>query len=110
MNSLKIDNIIKDKKGLKSTFKTENEGYIVLPVVYEKYWNIKVDGEEVQATIVNGGLTAIYVEEGNHSLEMSYNFYYKGIGILISLSTLIIIILYKIDVKRYLRIKKEVEN
>lgn len=110
MNSLKIDNIIKDTKGLKSTFKTENEGYIVLPVVYEKYWNIKVDGEEVQATIVNGGLTAIYVEEGNHSLEMSYNFYYKGIGILISLSTLIIIILYKIDVKRYLRIKKEVEN
>ncbi|MGG7214941.1 YfhO family protein [Clostridium nigeriense] len=110
MNYVDVDNLIKDKKGLKSTFNTKSEGYIVLPVIEDKYWNIKVDGEEVKPTIVNGGLIAIYVEAGEHNLEMNYNFYYKGIGVLISLSTLILIILYKIYLKKYLNIKKEVEN
>ncbi|MFU7515551.1 YfhO family protein [Clostridium sp. HCS.1] len=95
MNSIDIDNIIKDKNGLQSTFNTKDNGYVVIPVVYDKYWKIKVDGEKVNPIIVNGGFMAISTEAGNHILEMNYNFYYKTIGIIISLLTLISIIIYK---------------
>ncbi len=103
MNTLEIDKIIKNKKGLKSIFNTKDEGYVLLPIVYDKYWNIKLDGEKVEPIIVNGGLMAINVSEGSHNLDMYYNFYYKGLGIIISLVTLSIIILLKVDFKQYLR-------
>ena len=74
-----------------------------MPIVYDKYWNIKLDGEKVEPIIVNGGLMAINVSEGSHNLDMYYNFYYKGLGIIISLVTLSIIILLKVDFKQYLR-------
>lgn len=106
MNSLQIENFIKNKNGLKSTFNTNKEGYVVLPIVNDKYWNISIDGEEIEPLVVNGGLIAINVEKGSHNLEMNYNFYYKDLGILISLGSLGVIILFKLDFKKCLRVIK----
>lgn len=97
MNNLEINNLEKDKKGLKATFMAKEEGYVLLPIVYDKYWNIKMDEEKIEPIIVNGGFMAIPVKEGSHNLNMTYNFYYKNIGFMISIFTLVMIILFNLD-------------
>lgn len=93
MNDIEINNLVRDKKGLEAEISIDDNGYIVLPIVNDKYWKIKVDNKTVQPIEVNGGFMALKLENGNHSLDMNYKFYYKDIGIIISLATIIVVIM-----------------
>ena len=91
LNKISIKALKKDKNGLSTEVTLKEEGYLYLPILYSKYWDIKVNGEKVEPLKVNGGFIAFELNKGNYNIEMKYNFYIKYIGFAITLATLILL-------------------
>jgi Predicted membrane protein len=74
--------------------------YLFLTIPKEDGWTIKVDGQKVESIMVLDALTAIHVPQGTHNLELKYvpPGLYLGIGL--SLSSSISLVLYIILYKR----------
>lgn len=48
------------------------KGVLTLAIPYETGWHAYVDGQEVEIHKVNYGFSGIYLEEGEHSIQMEY--------------------------------------
>jgi len=86
---------------LNGTIEADEEGYLVLSVPYESGWTIKVDGEETEAERFADTMIAIPLTTGSHNVEMTYSLPGTGIGLVISLISLLLFCAI------YMRKKKE---
>lgn len=66
-------------------------GWLFFSIPYNSGWKAYVDGSEVQIQRANAGFMAVYLEEGNHHIELEYKplWFYLGvictaIGLMIS--------------------------
>ena len=74
------------------------EGSINLPkskmlffsIPFDSGWKAEVDGKEVQPLMVNVGFTGIPLEAGEHTIQLKYKVPYLGIGLTVSLISLLI--------------------
>lgn len=96
MNDLEIESLIRENGLLKAEVKTNKEGYVFFPIVYDKSWQITMDGEKINPTVVDGGFIAIEASIGSHIIEMKYKSKAINLGILLSISTLILIVIANI--------------
>ena len=64
----------------------------LIPVVYSDNWNVKVNGKKVKAKSVCGLFTGVDIHAGENVIEMTFEPKGKKAGMLISLSTLIMMI------------------
>ena len=50
----------------------ENAGELVMTVPYEPGWTVKVDGEEVEPEWYGKAFMSVWLDKGEHTIEMSY--------------------------------------
>lgn len=83
---------------IRATSRSDVDNILLLPILYDKNWNVIVNGEKQELYKADGGYTAIYLSRGNNKIEIKYisNSFYLGIIItLISTCILLVIIHYK---------------
>ena len=69
---------------VEGTISLEKDGVISFSTLYNKGWNIKVDGKEVD-TFKNKYFLATNIEKGNHKIELRYKTLYVKEGIILSI-------------------------
>lgn len=74
-----------------SVTSTENRSILFTSIAYEKGFIITVDNKEVKPKIIFGTFIGIELEPGEHFVAIDYEPYGLNIGLIISISTLIII-------------------
>lgn len=60
--------------------------------IYEDGWKIKVDGKKKQLDIANIGFSGIYLDRGEHEIELYYVPKYLFLGVFISIAVLIFVL------------------
>ena len=83
-NEAKIDINMTSDSHLNGTISNNENGYLLLPIPYEKGWTISVDGEETNILQADSGFMAIYLENGKHNIDIQYHFPGKNCGIIFS--------------------------
>ncbi len=65
------DVIVKDRK-VSGTVDVKDAGVLLLSIPYDEGWSVKVDGEKSEILCVGGALIGIELDEGLHTIEMTY--------------------------------------
>jgi uncharacterized membrane protein YfhO len=74
------------------------EGNISLPqpkmlffsIPFDQGWKVEVDGEEVEPLMANIGFIGVPLEAGEHQIKLKYNVPYFGMGLTVSLLSLLV--------------------
>ena len=83
-----------DKNGFTSKINLPKENLVFYSVPYDKGFTAYVDGKETEIEKVFGGLSAVLVPQGNHTIRFEYKIRGLDTGIIISLSSLFALITY----------------
>lgn len=73
---------------------SEEAQYMVCTIPYDEGWHVKVDGRKTEAVETDSNLMAIYVEGGEHEIELSYIPRGLYIGGGVSAAAVLICVLY----------------
>ncbi len=71
--------------GMKAKVNLKNSGVLQLSTAYSKGWEILVDGKRTDAFISNNYFLGIYLDRGEHEIELIYKTRYLKLGMLCSL-------------------------
>lgn len=88
-------NIDKDKtKGDKiyASVKGEKDGYFISSIPYQDGFSIYVDGEKIDYEKVNYGFIGFKINSGEHDIIFEYNSPFKNIGVIVSISGIILFV------------------
>ena len=89
-NIVKIDSF--NEHSITGTIKADDSGVIYTSIPYDRGWNVYIDGKKVKTNVIGNALLGFDIEEGVHSIKLEYHIPYSYLGIIISLSSFIIII------------------
>lgn len=91
-NVLNLEKI--NNSRLKGKIELESDSKIIITIPYDEGWNVKVDGKSIQKTKSLDVLMSIELDKGVHNVELIYT--PKGLkeGVIISLSSVALIIIY----------------
>ena len=79
----------------------KNTGYFIFTIPYDKGFVILVDGKNIDYELVNNAFIGFKIEKGNHKIELKFKAPLLNSGKIISISSLIIIIIFlKLEKKR----------
>lgn len=86
--TMSIDNY--DETGINGHINVTTPGQLVLSVAYEPGWTLKVDGIETDIDLFEDTFISVYLDEGEHTIELSY--FPDGLipGIIISIISLVL--------------------
>lgn len=79
----------------------EEAQYLVCTIPYDKGWNVKVDGEKVEAVSNASNLMMIWLEAGHHEIELSYVPQGICIGGGVSAAAILICVLYCVGKRKH---------
>lgn len=79
--------------GMRGSIKAEDAGFMVMSVLFDKGWHVKVDGKEVETTAIDGCLLGFELARGQHEIEMWFVPDKFMLGLAISSVSLLILIL-----------------
>ncbi len=84
-------------KRFNGEIKTEKPGIMYLSFPFDKGWHLKLDGTDSKLLSVSNGMTGVYLQKGEHKIEMVYKLrvFNKGlllipIGILLMLAIMLL--------------------
>ena len=82
---------------LSGTVQAAQDGILFTSVPYEEGWTVYVDGKEVEAEAIGGGLIGIPLEQGEHIVKMVYKApgYFPGICITLGAALIFGLILWR---------------
>ncbi|MGY3756381.1 YfhO family protein [Helcococcus kunzii] len=83
LNKYNLENLVmKDDKIVGDIHNKEN-GVLGLSIPYSENWKISVDGKQVKTLRIDNALMGVYLEKGNHKVEIKYvpKIFYIGLGI-----------------------------
>lgn len=83
----------KSEKQITGRLKLTNAGRLILTVPYEKGWSVYVNGEKTQAGKFGDAFIALDLEPGDYDIELRYSPEGRGVGILISICSLVIFLI-----------------
>lgn len=89
---------------LKGTVKCETEGYLFLPVPFEKGWSAVADGQEVQILKADSGFMAIKLGKGSHSFELKYHYPGATIGCIFSALSIMVLGIIFLHQKKFKKV------
>jgi uncharacterized membrane protein YfhO len=90
----------KDTK-VNATINAQSDGLLYTSIPYESGWTVKVDGEEVETYAAGKAMLSIYLTAGEHTIEYSYIPAGFVMGMVISVTSILILVaLYIIERKR----------
>ena len=112
-NADKVDGLFSEVKENKAELKkitsshlsgridiNDSDSIAVISIPYDEAWKVKVDGEAVKAKPAINMLMSFDVTKGEHEVELYYTPSGKNVGIIISLITLSILMLWEIKKRR----------
>lgn len=70
------------------------DNYIYTQIPYDSGWKAYCDGQETEVLKANGGFCAIKLLEGNHKVEFDYDVSWLKEGMMVSLISLVICLVY----------------
>ena len=81
---------------IKGDIDVKEDGLLFTSIPFDKGWTVKVDGKKVQTLAIKDGFLGLYLNKGNHAIELSY--YPRGLklGLAITLITILILVLTSI--------------
>lgn len=80
---------------IKGAIKIDNDNRLLLfSIPYEEGWKIKIDGIKAKKIKINNALTAVYINKGNHYIDMQYIPDGFIFGSVISVATFVIFLAY----------------
>lgn len=93
LNKYNLKNLYIKGGKVKGTIKNDEKGILALNIPFNNGWSAKVDGKNQKLTKVNGVLTGLLLEPGNHNIELTFTTPGLIPGIIISIISLLILIL-----------------
>ncbi|WP_242223961.1 YfhO family protein [Bacillus cereus group sp. BfR-BA-01380] len=88
---------------IKGNIALKNESTFVFPIPYDAGWTVTIDGKERPTTAIVDGLLGVKAEAGNHEVVLTYHSPGLKLGIIISVVSVILTILFAIVQTRVLR-------
>ena len=79
---------------------TDERNILLLTIPYEDNWNVYVDGKKVKPLKVLDNLIGIELEPGLHTIELKYRPKELYTGIFVSITTLLLILLFRLKHKK----------
>ena len=73
---------------------TKDKNMLFLSIPYEKGWDVKVDGKKVKTYPLYGTFIGVKLKPGKHTIECTYHLSGIKIGIIVSIISLILGIIY----------------
>lgn len=79
------------------------QSMLITGLIYDKQWEVMVDGKNVDTYNVNGGLLGVSISSGTHTIELKYKTGGLKSGIYVSLFTMFMMIVYGLvcKIKKY---------
>lgn len=77
---------------LNGTLNADYDGTVMTSIPYSKGWTVKIDGKKVKTSSISDALLSFNITKGNHNIEMSYFPQGFTLGLIISITALIILI------------------
>lgn len=93
-NNHDMFNIINTHNKIEGNINVSNDGYFNLSIPYDKGFNIKVDGRNIDYELINTAFIGFRINKGYHSIVITYTPPYAKIASLISLIGVIIFIVF----------------
>ncbi len=78
-----------DPEKIRIQTRGDTSGVLTLALPYDMGWKVEIDGREADLLEAYGGLSAVYVPEGTHQIELVYRPLSIQIGAIISAMTLL---------------------
>lgn len=86
----RLTDVVFDTTHIAGNVSLQKNSRLILSVPYEKGWTVLMDGKKTEAALFGGALMAFDLEEGNHSISLSYTPYGRTAGILVSLFCVVV--------------------
>ncbi len=99
-NALKVEQI--EDTGIRGSITAENPGLVVMSVLYNQGWHVKVDGQEVKTLAIDDCLLAFEVTAGPHKIETWFIPDKFIPGLVITAVSLIVLVLVAVISRRKL--------
>lgn len=71
----------------------DETAYACFSIPYEDNWKASVDGEDVSPVLGMGGFLLVPVSEGTHTVVLEYEIPYFGLGIVISIISVLLLVM-----------------
>ncbi len=82
------------RSSISGSIKTHKDGVLFFSIPYSKGWNITVNGQETDFYRVNAGFIGLPLRAGEYNIEMNYITPYFRMGLAVSMTTMLLLILY----------------
>lgn len=104
-----MSDIIFDGRQLNGSVNNEDisDAMLCLPVFFDNRWSAYVDGAKVDIQNINGGLIGISIKPGEHDVQIVYKDSLTYAGIIITLATLGLLLLYLLLHRHVIRLWKK---
>jgi uncharacterized membrane protein YfhO len=69
---------------------------LFLSIPFDKGWKVKVDGKQTDVQLINIGFLGVFLERGQHSIELNYfpDYLWYSIGVSIFFSLIFIVLVF----------------
>ncbi len=104
------DSFVETKTGFKSTITMDKANLVFYSVPYDEGWRAYVNGKEVTVERVNSGFVAVWAEAGENEIEFVYETPGLFVGLVVSLSALLALMIYLILTSLYSKKHPPVEK
>ena len=95
-----LENIEIKNNTMSASIDVEKDSVLFTSIPYEKGWNVYVDGKKVKYEKIANEFIGIKLNKGKHDIKMKYYSHHIGIGIVISIISLIVLIGYEIFIRK----------
>lgn len=109
INTLKedvLENVNISANSITGDISLNEKKLLVLSMPYQKGWTAYVDGKKTEIVKANIMYTGLYLDAGNHKIELKYERPGLKLAVIISLSGIIIFVIALIIRRRRIKIKK----
>lgn len=90
----------KTTEGLTAKINMSRKNVVFFSISHNDNWKAFVDGVETEVYKVNNGMIGIVVPEGEHAIELEYTIKGLGEGVVISITSIVVLVVYVILCKR----------
>ncbi len=94
LNTKKIENLRILSTGFTGDFTANDNDLLIITVPYDNSFEINIDNKKVNYDKILNGIISIPVDDGNHKIELKYHIKGLKFGIIISIISFLLFILY----------------
>ena len=94
LNQNAAENFTATTDGFSANITLDQDNLVFFSVPYDKGFKALVNGEPVEIEKVSAGMLAIYCEEGDNDIQVTYNTVGFNLGVVLSVIGLVILVIY----------------